>query len=191
MMGLPPSLRPRLLLASAVLAGATAGVPSPVALSVPNAAASVWDTDPSKAGVELQIINTGSALADDVRVTSVDVSGGTLAAAHSTLPILLGNVAPQRSALFDLVITVPRTHTAEYLLTISGTYRHSGMLQRFTLTRSVTPSVAPPPIRAKSGVLDTAPNQPTERAWPPGPGAPAGFGPNATTPMLIPPGPPR
>jgi hypothetical protein len=172
-------------------AGAGSAATLPIILSVANAAASVWDTDPSKAGIELQIVNNGGAIAAGVRVTSVDVRGGSLAAA-TALPIGLGNIAPRGSALLDLVITVPRTDTTGYRLTISGIYRHARRAQRFSLTRAITPSAAPPgPIRARNGASATAPNQPASPAGPPAVGGPPGFGPNATTPMLIPPGPPR
>ena len=168
-----------------------AAAPPPATLSAPNAASSVWDTDPSKVGVELQIVNHGAAAADDVRVTSVAVQGGALAA-FTPLPIALGNIAPQGSALLDLVITVPRTDGTGYLLTIFGTYRSSGGSQHFSLTREVTPSAAPPgPTRTTSGVSDKSSSQPAGPVGPHGVGGPPGFGPNATTPMLIPPGPPR
>ena len=150
------------MVGAVLAAGAGSAATSPIILSVANAAASVWDTDPSKAGIELQIVNNGGAIAAGVRVTSVDVRGGSLAAAMA-LPIALGNIAPRGSALLDLVITVPRTDATGYRLTISGIYRHAGRAQRFSLTRAITPSAAPPgPIRARSGVSDTA-TQPTRQ----------------------------
>ncbi len=184
-----------LSLAGALLAAATPAVPGgpPVVLVAANAATSVWDTDPSKVGIELQIVNDGSAPATDVRVTAVDVHGGALAAAHSALPISLGNIVPQRSALLDLVITVPRTDGAtSYLLTISGTYRTSGARQAFSLTHTVAPNAAAPrPIPAKSGASATTPTQSAGPMEPHVAGGPPSLKPNATTPMLIPPGPPR
>jgi hypothetical protein len=138
-------------------------------------------------------VTRGAASAEDVRVTSVGVSGGALDAAYSVLPIALGNVAPQGSLLLDLVISVPRTDGAAYLLTIAGTYRVAAALQRFTLTHTVTPSAAGPGvISGQSGVSGTAPSQPAGPVAPPVVGGgPPQFGPNAATPMLIPPGPPR
>ncbi len=191
-MKLSDSLWRLVSLAAAVIAGSTsAASASTVSLSAPNAAASVWDTDQSKIGVEVQIVNRGDAPAADVRITAVDVRDGALAAALSALPIVLGDIPAQRSALLDFVITVPETHTAEYLLTIAGTYRHSGSLRRFLLTRTVMPSVAPGPIKAQGGLSGTAPSQPAGPAMPLGGAGVPGFTPNATTPMLIPPGPPR
>ena len=177
----------------AILGAAPVAAAPPVALLVENAATSVWDTDASKVGVQLQVVNRGAASAEDVRVTSVGVNGGALDAAYSVLPIALGNVAPQGSLLLDLVISVPRTDGAAYLLTIAGTYRVAAALQRFTLTHTVTPSAAGPGvISGQSGVSGTAPSQPAGPVAPPVVGGgPPQFGPNAATPMLIPPGPPR
>jgi hypothetical protein len=177
-------------IAGVLPAGAAA---PPVVLSAANAASSVWDTDPTKVGVEVQVMNRGTAAAEDVRVTSVGVQGGALAAAHSALPIVLGNVAPQGSALLDLVITVPRTDGTAYVLTISGTFRTGGIRQRFSLRREVTPSTASPgPITAQRGVSATTSSGPAAPAAPHGAGVPPGFaGFNAATPVLIPPGPPR
>ncbi len=185
------------LLLSAVGALFTSMLPAaaaspPVLLSAPNAASSVWDTDPTKVGVELQILNRGAVAAEDVRVTSVGVQGGSLAAAHSPMPIVLGNIAPQGSALLDLVITVPHIEEPRYLLTIAGTYSAGGVRQHFSLNRTVRPETGGPgPIPAKAGVSvsqsgGSAPLGANAAGAPPGF---AGF--NAATPVLIPPGPPR
>jgi hypothetical protein len=158
---------------------------------VDNVASSVWDTDSSKIGVELQIVNHGAAAADDARVTAVAVHRGTLSSPQA-LPIALGNIAPESSALLDLVITVPQTDGTGYQLTISGTYRNSGAPQRFSLTRTVNPAaVAPGPVAGQSGVTDKGLILPAGPVQPPAADGPPLFGPNATTPMLIPPGPPR
>jgi hypothetical protein len=185
-------LLPALSLAGVVLAAGLSAAPAaPVALAADNAATSAWDPDPSMVGVELQIVNHGVAAADDVRVTGVAVQGGALSGPRAP-PIELGTIASQGSALLDLVIAVPRTDGSGFLLTISGTYRSAGMSQPFSLTRTVAPSGATPtPLSEQSGVSGKAFSQP---AGPPearaGVGPPS-FGPNATTPMLIPPGPPR
>lgn len=181
-----------LSLAGAVLAaGSPAAAVPPAALAAENAATSVWDTDPTKVGVELQIVNNSTAPAADVQVTSVAVRGGAFGGPPA-LPIALGTIGPRGSALLDLVITVPRTDGTSYLLTISGTYRDSAAAQRFSLTRTVAPSaVAPGPIVGQSGVSAKGPVQPSGPVQPPPAGGPPRFGPNAATPMLIPPGPPR
>jgi hypothetical protein len=176
------------LLAAALPAAAAA---SSVRLSVPNAASSVWDTDSSKIGVELQIMNSGIAAAEDVRVTGIDVEAGAVAM-PTAFPVALGSIAPQGSALFDLVISAPRTDGAIYRLTIRGTFRAAGVTRRFSLHPTVAPSVtAPSPITAESGVSTVTPGGPAIPVNPHGAARPPGFGPNAATPMLIPPGPPR
>lgn len=125
------ALWPGLALAGGVFAaGSPTAAAPPAALAADNAASSVWDTDPTKVGIELQIVNHGGP-ADDVRVTSVAVQGGAFSGAL-VLPIALGNIAPQASALLDLVIAVPRTDETGYLLTISGTYRNAGATQPFS-----------------------------------------------------------
>lgn len=182
----------RLPLAEAVLLVASAQVAAmPVRLYTENVAISVWDTDHSKVGVTLQIGNDGAAPADDVRVTSVVVRGGALSGS-TPLPITIGRIGPKGSALLDLVINVPRTDGTAYRLRISGAYTYFGSPHDFSIDRTVAPnSAATGPIPAQSGV--TA-KRPSAQA-PPGPSPPAAASPplrpNATTPMLIPVGPPR
>jgi hypothetical protein len=185
------ALWPGLALAGGVFAaGSPTAAAPPAALAADNAASSVWDTDPTKVGIELQIVNHGGP-ADDVRVTSVAVQGGAFSGALVP-PIALGNIAPQASALLDLVITVLRTDETGYLLTISGTYRNAGATQPFSLTRTVSPSAAAPaPVAGHSGISAKGSVQPSAPVQPPAAGGQPLFGPNATTPMLIPPGPPR
>jgi len=163
----------------------------PVHLYAENVATSVWDTDPTKVGVTLQISNDGTAPADHVRVTSVVVGGGAFSG-PAPLPIAIGKIMPNGSSLLDLVITVPRTDGTAYLLTVSGTYTSSGESHDFSLDRTIAPnSAGPGPIRAQSGVTARGPSaQPPPGPSPPAAGLPP-LGPNATTPMLIPVGPPR
>ena len=184
------------LFVSAAAALVTAAPPgamgaASVKLSVPNAASSVWDTDPSKIGVELQIMNSGIAAAEDVRVATVNVEGGAHAI-PTALPIALGDIAPQASALLDLVISVPRPDGTAYRLTVRGTFRTAGVTRPFSLTYSVAPSAAGPgPIMPNSGVSTVTSGAPAIPTDPHPAGRQPGFGPNAVTPMLIPPGPPR
>jgi hypothetical protein len=182
----------RLPLAAAVLLFEAAQVAAmPVRLYTENFATSVWDTDPSKVGVELQIGNGGDSPADNVRVTSVRVRGGAFSG-PTTLPIAIGTIKPNGSTLLDLLITVPRTDGTAYRLTISGTYRYFGRVHDFSLDRTVAPnSAGPGPVPAQSGVTAKGPST----QLPPAPSPPAATsppsGPNATAPMLIPIGPPR
>ena len=163
----------------------------PVRLYVGNVATSVWDTDPTKVGVSLQIGNDGTAPAEDVRVTAVVVPGGAFSG-PSPLPIALGTIEPNGSAVLDLLITVPRTDGAAYRLTVTGTYSHRGNARDFSLNRTIAPnSAGPGPIPAQHG--DTAKGSdvhPPAGAPPPSAASPP-LGPNAMTPMMIPVGPPR
>ena len=164
-------LVPGLLLAGSVLAPGSAS--GSVVLAADNAATSVWDTDPTKVGVELQIVNHGLAAACDVRVTGVAVQGGALSG-QQALPIVLGDIGPQSWALLDLVIAVPRTDGTGYLLTISGTYRSAGTPQRFSLTRTLAPgAAATEPIAGQNGVLGKASVQPAGPSQSPGAGQPS------------------
>jgi hypothetical protein len=174
-----------------LLPGPTRGAVPPVVLSAENEATSVWDTDPSKVGIELQIVNNGASPATDVQVSSIVVEGGSLNG-PATLPIALGTIKPAGSALLDLVITVPRTDGTRYLLTISGTYAYSGGRHGFSVDRAVAPNTtAPGPLFGRSGVSGKSSDQsPGPAPNPPSTASPP-FGPNATTPILIPPGPPR
>jgi hypothetical protein len=161
---------------------------TPVRLFTDDVATSVWDTDFSKVGVTLQISNDGISAAEDVLVTSVTVQGGAFSG-PTPLPIALGTIESQGSAILDLLITVPRTDGTRYLLTISGTYSYLGGSFGFSLNRAVAPSsVRAGQFPAQSGVLTV--QDPNLVPYPPPP-PPAIFLPNAETPILIPLGPPR
>ncbi len=162
-----------------------AAVP-PVVLYIENDVASVWDTDPSKIGVELQLANKGISAADHVRVTSITVQGGALAGLP-TFPILLGTVHPQGRTIFDFIMTGSPSKNTPYLVTIKGAYIYAGNSYDFALNRAISPTAAPHSITTHGGVSpkDGASGPPPSAAdRPPG-------GPNATTPMMIPIGPPR
>jgi hypothetical protein len=180
-----------LLSAAPLLLGSVhAGVTS-VSLQAQNVATSVWDTDPSKVGVQLQIANNGTAGAENVLVTTVVVGGGA-SSGPTPLPIGLGTIGPRGSALLDLVIAVPQADGRQYLVTISGTYSSSGRPYRFSLDRAVAPSAAAPgPFIGQTGGSAKGSSQPAGPVQPPTAGVPPPFGPNATTPMMIPVGPPR
>src|SRR5205823_8203194 len=93
-----PAMVKRLLLAfvgALLVAGSAHAAVTPVQLYTVGAASSVWDTDPSKVGVELQIGNNGTSDADNVQVTSVTVQGGSLGG--PSLPVVLGTIGPQES----------------------------------------------------------------------------------------------
>jgi len=185
------SIRATVAIAATLFLGSAHAAVIPVTLYIANVATSVWDTDPTKVGVALQIGNDGTAPADNVVVTAVTVRGGAFSG-PTPLPISIGKIAPNGSSLLDLVITVPRTDGKAYRLTISGTYTSSARSHDFSLNRTIAPnSAAPGPVPARSGVTKRGPSaQPPPGSSPPA-AAPPPFGPNATTPMLIPVGPPR
>lgn len=158
-----------------------------VLLQIVNDVSSVWTTDGSKIGVELQIENSGSEAAEDVRVISVGVKGGALADG-TRLPVALGTIRPQASGLLDFIIDngIPVTG-ASYLIRVYGTYRGGAGLHQFSLHHAVSLMAAPHSIVPRHGVSGkdqlTSPASPTTNS--------PGWGPNATTPMMIPVGPPR
>jgi hypothetical protein len=176
--------------AARLLGSADAGV-TPVLLQAQNVATSVWDTDPSKVGVQLQIANTGTTGAENVLVKTVVVRGGAYSG-PSPLPIGLGTIAPSGSVLLDLVIAVPLADGRQYLMTVAGTYSSSGRSYPFSLDRAVTPSAAVPgPFIGQNGVSGKGSSQPAIPVQSPPAAQTAPLGPNATTPMMIPIGPPR
>jgi hypothetical protein len=122
-----------------------------------------------------------------VQVTSVAVQGGTFSG--PLLPIFLGTVDAQDSALLDFVINVPVADGAtRYLLTVSGTYTYNGGLYGFSVNRAVFPNAAgPAPVSGTNGTSTIF--NPRLVAYPPSPPAPP-FLPNAETPIFVPIGPP-
>lgn len=128
----------RCLLVAAIFAAASAQAAfTPVVLYLGDNVASVWDTDPPKIGVELQVGNSGSGAAEDVRVTSVTVQQGVLYE-PAALPILLGTIRPQSRALLDVVIILSPNKTTRPLLTIGGSYVHDGIMFGFSLSRTIS-----------------------------------------------------
>jgi hypothetical protein len=182
-------LLPSLVLAVMCLAGSGRAAVTPVSLYAASAATSVWDTDPTKVGVELQIVNNGTAAAGNVRVTSITVQGGSVSSSGPTPPIVLGTINPQDSAPLDLVINASTTNgTTRYLLTANGTYTYGGVSYGFSLNRALFPDSAGP--GAVFGVSGTATVFNPNTAFFPPPPTPPSFGPNAETPILVPIGPP-
>ncbi|MFZ1906573.1 MAG: hypothetical protein WAU56_14395 [Steroidobacteraceae bacterium] len=189
----------RLLLRSSWVAGAllfsmgfmgpAQAAVTPVQLLTLNGATSVWNSNPNKVGVELQIGNTGTAAANNVNVTSVAVSGGSFSG-PGTLPIALGTIDADSDTMLDMVITVPVTNgSTAYRLTISGTYSYSGVVYGFTLNWAVIPNSAGPGTIASQSGIATIQN-PSVVPYPPAPTQPS-FEPNAETPDFIPIGPPN
>jgi hypothetical protein len=184
-------LRSLWLIAAIFAAASVQAAVTPVVLYLGDDVASVWDTDPSKIGIELQIGNSGNATADDVRVTAITVQGGALRET-TPLPILLRTIRSKSSVLLNFVIAVPPSKYTRYRLTIAGTYIDHGTVREFSLSRTISPdAAAPDPAVTHRGASGKSFNHPAGSDPPaPAAGRPP-FAPNATTPMMIPVGPPR
>jgi hypothetical protein len=149
-------------------------------------AVSAWD-DGISVGAQLQLQNVGHAVAPDVRVTRVTVTGGTYAG-PSTLPASLGDMAAAEDRLFDAILEVP-ADGSQRRLTVEGDYKRGTRRIFFRTSRLIAPDSTPP------GPFSSTPGQvvvqnPNTAFYPPAP-SPRTFGPNAETPMLIPLGPAR
>jgi len=170
------------------LAGSGYAAVTPVSLYVATSVTSVWGTDNTKVGVELQIANNGTAAADNVRVTSVTVQGGSLSSLGPNPPIDLGTIDPQDGARLDVVINASTTDgTTRYLLTVNGTYSYAGGMYGFSVNRALFPnSAGPGPVSSVNGLAMIF--NPNTAVFPPAPTPPT-FGPNAETPILVPIGP--
>jgi hypothetical protein len=179
-------------LAVTFAAGAAQAAVTPVSLYAANAATSVWSTDNTQVGVQFQIANNGTADADNVVVKSITVQGGSLSTNSPALPIVIGKIDADDSALLDLVITTAASPngTTRYLVTINGTYAYGPTTYGFSINRALFPNATGPgTITPVSGTtaINTFPY--TGVVFPMPPPAPA-FGPNAETPNLVPIGPP-
>jgi hypothetical protein len=161
---------------------------TPVHLVTGAIALSVWDTNATMVGAAVQVVNAGTGVAGNVRITSVRVTQGSYRGPDA-LPVALGQLAPGKDEIFKFQFTVPRTDGTRYLLTISGLYDSGGASYGFALNRYVTPE--PPAPGPFAALTSSAVIQRRETAtFPPSP-PDADFGPNAETPILIPPGPQR
>jgi hypothetical protein len=160
-----------------------------VSLYAANAATSVWNTNTTKVGVQLQISNSGSSTAHDVLVTSITVQGGSLSPGGGIPPITLGTIDAGEGAPLDIVINAPTTNgTTRYLLTVNGTYSFAGNVYSFSVNRALFPNAAGPgTILPKSGTSVIF--NPNTASFPTPPALPS-FGPNAETPIFVPIGPP-
>src|SRR5262249_32866687 len=89
------------------------------------AAVSVWD-DNVTVGTQMQLVNAGTRAANQLRVTRVEVAGGTYTgpAALPTGP--LGNLRPGGDIRFDAILKVPSADGSERMLTVEGDYRENG-----------------------------------------------------------------
>jgi hypothetical protein len=162
---------------------------TPVQLVSSSIGVSVWDTDPTMVGVAMQVVNVGTGTAENVRITAVRVAQGGSYQGPDPLPLSLGTIQATKDKILSFQVRVPRADGTRYLVTISGVYQVAGASYGFTLNRAIAPQ--PPavgPIAAQSGSA-TIWTRATAN-YPPRP-LPDDLGPNAETPILIPPGPSR
>jgi hypothetical protein len=152
------------------------------------AAVSVWDDNVS-VGTQMQLVNTGTLAANQLRVTRIEVTGGTYAGPVALPTGPLGNVRPGGGIRLDAILKVSNTDGSERMLTVEGDYLQNGKQRRFRAELPIKPNSAPPgPIVSKPGT--TVKQKPGTVAYPsPPPTAP--FGPNSEQPIFVPIGPPR
>jgi hypothetical protein len=147
----------------------------------------VWDTDSTTVGVAMQIVNAGTAQAEDVLVTSVTLSAGSFQGPQA-LPLAIGPIEAGSDTILNLIVKVPASDGRSYLMTIAGTYRYAGQVYGYSINRSIAPGPSPTSFPVSHGV--SVVQNPNAVTYPPRPPAPV-FGPNAESPVLIPIGPPR
>lgn len=167
------------------VAGPASAQSFPVRFVTGQIAASPWDTDPTRFGYAIELQNVGVAEAEKVRVTSIRVQNGS---ADSPTAFDVGEIGPGEFGVVSFTAVLPLT-TTRALVTINGTYEIAGAKFGFSVNRAVTKSLpGAGPFTGRNGAaIKQAPNL----AAYPTPPAILDFGPNAESPILIPPGPPR
>ncbi len=151
-------------------------------------AASAWD-DNATVSAQLQFETEGVHRAEQVRLTSVDVAGGSYAGPTALPTSSLGDLNPGHDLRFDALFKIAGANGSEHMVTVEGEYRDGGKEIHFRTQRPIYPNVAPPgPIPVTKGT--TGKQNPGTAVYPtPPPSAP--FGPNSEQPVFVPPGPPR
>ena len=153
-----------------------------------DAGVSVWD-DNVTVGTQMQLENAGTRAANQLRVTRVEVEGGSYTG-PATLPTApLGDLKVGGDVRFDALLKVSRADGSPHLLTVEGNYREDGKEMHFRAQRPINPNAAPPgPINVTTGtVIKETPGTATFPTPPPS----APFGPNSEQPVFVPIGPPR
>jgi hypothetical protein len=152
------------------------------------AATSVWD-DKVTVGTQVQLQNSGTQAAKDLRVTRVEVDGGSYNG-PVTLPLSLGDVAPNEDVRFDAVLKLAAADGSPRILRVEGDYRQGYGRLGFRAEKTISPSAIPPgPILSVPG--QATKQNPNNAVYPPTAPPPAPFGPNSETPVFVPVGPPR
>lgn len=158
-----------------------------VHMIVEQAAVSTWD-DKVTVGSQIQLQNTGRGTAHDVRVSRVEVQGGSYKG-PGPLPIKLGDLPEDKDVLFNAVLQVAVANGSPLVLEVEGEFREGDDERHFSAKKVINPNAAPPPP-VVSTPSQTVKQNPGTVVYPPPP-PPAPFGPNSEDPIFVPVGPPR
>jgi len=155
------------------------------------AAVSAWD-DNATVGAQVQLANDGPGPAYKLRLTKVEVQGGTYAGPAGLPTASLGNLAAGADNIrFDALLKVPADGSAR-ILAVEGSYvaeQDEDEGPSFRAERTINPSTTPPgPVTGVPG--QTTKQNPNTASYPPAPPV-SHRRPNAESPILIPIGPPR
>jgi hypothetical protein len=156
---------------------------------IKEAAVSAWD-DNATVGAQLQLANDGKRAARQVRLTRVEVGGGTYSGPTALPTGSLGDLAVGADNIrFDAILKIAAANGSARTLAVAGTFQDEHGEHGFRAERAINPNTAPPgPITGVPG--QSTKQNPGSAVYPPAP-SPAPFGPNAETPVFVPIGPPR
>jgi len=180
-------LAPATALILACAAPAAAAVPPErVHLVAGMDASSRWDQSP-RVGFAIELHNSGPGSAANVQVRDIRIVGGKLV---SKPPISVGSIGGDQSGVVHFIADVPQRN-GKVPIQIRGTYDSGRGARTFVVTKPVSVDRPPDrPISVQKGT--TRIQRPQDVRYPPKPATPPSRErPNAETPMLIPPGPPR
>ena len=156
-------------------------------LVLKDAAASAWD-DHVTVGAQFQLENVGNNTARELRVTEVDVDGGSYIGPVS-LPVSLGDLSAGTDRIFNAVLKVAATDGRPREVELEGNFLDGDDRRHFRLKSTIRPNSAPPgPIQGKPG--RAVKQNPNTAVYPPARPRPP-LRPNAETPVFVPIGPPR
>ncbi len=160
-----------------------------VEIVLSEAATSVWD-DNLTVGTQFELRNASGHPAGQLRITGIEVEGGTYAGPASLPTNSLGDLPAGGSVRFDALLKIAGADGSAHLLTVAGNYRAEGKEHAFRAQRPINPDNAPPgPIPLQTGT--TVKQDPKTVPYPTVSPAPPPFGPNSETPVFVPIGPPR
>ncbi len=158
-------------------------------IDIRETAVSVWD-DKTTVGTQIELVNEGRGPAEDLRLTSITVEGGSYTG-PATLPTSsLGTLGVGADIRFDAILKVASADGSARRLTVEGQYSEKGKEIHFRTEHTINPNAAPPgPITIVPGTVPV--QNPSTVPYPPGVTSPAPFGPNSEQPIFVPIGPPR